>query len=842
MSAASSSAEAPYGATHRDPRRYYWKNESNGSGGEGTWYIYSMSSRTWTPAQKPGDLIPISGADDEEDDDDEDEEDGAGATAAPASAAAAAAEGEEDEDDDEEADPDYEGVDIDETAEEQQKRYENTLDIDIAEPDSLAAGLGLDDEEARAVFAEIDNDEEQFSQAFAAALARAGVEAPDTALPPIGVYGLAVANGLDTRVESGVSAASPGGSDVAGRTGSVSASASARSPPQPPLSASREAPGTSASQSGLPAYPSQTFGFFSPTPGTQDMEAGHDRAAEDEKQAAAVAALAAQASAAPPGSPRPSAAQSVAASLAQASTQFRVIQERELAGFRAEPSGPNTYAAQIHGQINFSNKSRLDEVCILCSCTFRERLSGNKVSGKPNLKKLAGKIDERILESFLGLSYDHHWIINFLNGLIGGIRASDRGGGGLGKSAYTSAQYDILKFAGDIVCWNCNYVKNDALFQSLRISRDADGNITFEGLQESEERIKDFCEKLWKNTNKEGQLFLPADMADAKRLGAKNTLQLAILRKLGAKATPAEAKKAWMAHQVPVLVNRTRLLCNALRANIWPQRALNRLKALGVAKRASDLKTKSSQEYLALNAQLTTAKAAAEAAVKGSDDKKIKVAAAAKIRSKMNDMIVDNGNRVTASVVAQLDVSKPPWIPGQPIAVREPIVAGDKPFVEATLFRSGSKPPIIGLSPAADIRGAKAAAPPAAAAPAAAPARLATVFEEEEEEEGVFKKPSGRVAPASAERPGDTLNASGAQPRQRRRLGDLAAAPAAPSAPAAAAAASPKRKGRFGGGFNARVWNQLQQEQHQAGSARQTRRRRGHRGTRRRRRYAEARS
>jgi hypothetical protein len=799
----------------------------------------------WDQAQKPGDLTPISGADDEEDDDDDDEEDdddddeedGAAASAAPAAAAAA---GEEDEDDDEEADPDYEGVDIDETAEEQQKRYENTLDIDIAEPDSLAAGLGLDDEEARAVFAEIDNDEEEFSQAFAAALARAGVEAPGSALPPIGVYGLAVANGLDTRVESGVSAASPGGSDVAGRTGSVSASASARSPPQPPLSASREAPGTSASQSGAPAYPSQTFGFFSPPPGTQDMEAGDDRAAEEEKQAAAQAAQAAQASAASPGSPRPSAAQSVAASLAQASTQFRVIQERELAGFRAEPSGPNTYAAQIHGQINFSNKSRLDEVCILCSCTFRERLSGNKVSGKPNLKKLASKIDDRVLDSFLGLSYDHHWIINFLNGLIGGIRASDRGGGGLGKSAYTSAQYDILKFAGDIVCWNCNYVKNDALFQSLRISRDADGNITFEGLQESEKRIKEFCEKLWKNTNKEGQLFLPADIADAKRLGAKNTLQLAILRKLGAKATPAEAKKAWMAHQVPVLVNRTRLLCNALRANIWPQRALNRLKALGVAKRASDLKTKSSQEYLALNAQLTTAKAAAEAAVKGSDDKKIKVAAAAKIRSKMNDMIVDNGNRVTASVVAQLDVSKPPWIPGQPIAVREPIVAGDKPFVEATLFRSGSKPPIIGLSPAADIRGAKATAPPAAAASAAAPARLATVFEEEEEEEGVFKKPSGRVAPASAaRRDPDPLNTSGRGDRRRRRLGDLAAAPAAPAAPAAV---SPKRKGRFGGGFNARVWNQLQQEQHQAGSARQTRRRRGHRGTRRRRRYAEARS
>jgi hypothetical protein len=782
--------------------------------------------------------MPITGA---EDDDDEDEEDGAGAAAAPASAAAAsaAAAGEEDEDDDEEADSDYEGVDIDETAEEQQKRYENTLDIDIAEPDSLAAGLGLDDEEARAVFAEIDNDEEEFSQAFAAALARAGVEAPGTALPPIGVYGLAVANGLDTRVESGVSAASPGGSDVVGRTGSVSANASARSPPQPPLSASREAPGTSASQSGAPAYPSQTLAFFSPPPGTQEMEAGDYRAAEDEKQAAARAA---QASAASPGSPRPSAAQSVAASLAEASTQFRVIQERELAGFRAEPSGPNTYAAQIHGQINFSNKSRLDEVCILCSCTFRERLSGNKVSGKPNLKKLAGKIDDRVLDSFLGLSYDHHWIINFLNGLIGGIRASDRGGGGLGRSTYTSAQYDILKFAGDIVCWNCNYVKNDALFQSLRISRDADGNITFEGLQESEKRIKDFCEKLWKNTNKEGQIFLPADVAAAKGLGAKNTLQLAILRKLAPKTTPAQAKAAWMAHQVPVLVNRTRLLCNALRANIWPQRALNRLKALGVAKRASDLKTKSSQEYLALNAQLTTAKAEAEAAVKGSDDKKTKVAAAAKIRSKMNDMIVDNGNRVTASVVAQLDMSKPPWIPGQPIAVREPIVAGDKPFVEATLFRSGSKPPIIGLSPAADIRGAKAAAPPAAAAPAAAaaaPARLATVFEEEEEEEGVFKKPSGRGAPASAQRPGDTLNASGAQPRQRRRLGDLAAAPAAPAAPAAA---SPKRKGRFGGGFNARVWNQLQQEQHQAGSARQTRRRRGHRGTRRRRRYAEARS
>jgi len=163
------------------------------------------------------------------------------------------------------------------------------------------------------------------------------------------------------------------------------------------------------------------------------------------------------------------------------------------------------------------------------------------------------------------------------------------------------------------------------------------------------------------------------------------------------------------------------------------------------------------------------------------------------------------------------------WLPGTPPTQGEKTQAGGATFVPGVEFPRGpaaARPRVPEAVPAtvAVITAAKAASRPPAPAAAAAASALQTVQEDEDEDDGVVRE--GSLEPIAEE---------------EAAAGDL-------DTSLSNIAPSPRRPRTEGGGFNAHLWNQLQQEQHQAGSARKTRRRRGHRGTRRRRRYAEARS
>ena len=844
-SSSSSSAEAPYGATHKDPRSYYWKNESNGSGGEGTWYIYNSRSRMWDQAQKPGDLTPISGAneadeddDDEadEDDDDEDEEDGAGAAAAPAPGAEAGA-------------GEYRGED--EEDKEQQEEYDEDEDAPIEGEDTFEDGpdweygqrrheytdsLGLSDADGRALYAAMGD--EDFSEAFADALAYIGVQNPDDDEAEAAVeggeindYGKIVASAFGAGVESVIS--SPG---------------SQAAPPSAPRSASAPAP-AAPYESTMEAVASQTFAFGTqegpaePAPPSPSAAASSSSSSSSSADAASPpvrsararrpppvfspagararrqgrvaepsndGAAAAGASASPPSVARaPSLASSAVRTVGSevsAATKRTVLHRSQVEQTRLDTTNPDRWGSKSTSVDEFKKKMRLDEVCILCSCKFRERLSGNKVSGKKNLANLK-KLTDDVLETFKGISLDHHLPVNFLCALVGGITA---------KGLYTAGQYNIFALTGDLVCWNCNYVKNDALFATLRRSQDG----TFAGLKVSKAGIKGFCEKLWANENKEGVPFLPADVADAKRLGAKNTLQLAVLRKMKKNTTPAQAKVAWMAHQIPILEDRTQLLLNQIRQYAWPRRAINRLKALGSAKRAQDKITETLPAYQAAKSEFDRLSDRIKQ-LKGGDKAQLKVVKdqASALRTTMNKLKISNGTQRVLAVLAKLDELKPVWLPDTPPTQGAKTQAGGATFVPGVEFpgAAAARPRVPEATPAAVevINAAKAASRRAAPAAAAA-AALATIQEDEDEDDGVVREGSLQPVPEE-EAAASALDTS---------LSNVA----------------PPSKRRSGGGFNARVWNQLQQEQHQAGSARQTRRRRGHRGTRRRRRYAEARS
>ena len=542
--------------------------------------------------------------------------------------------------------------------------------------------------------------------------------------------------------------------------------------------------------------------------------------ARREGRVAEPSAAGAGASASPPGLVK---APSLAASSAvrtlgsevSAATKRTVLHRSQVEQTRLDTTNPDRWGSKSTSVDEFNRKTRLDELCILCSCKFRERLSGNKVSGKKNLAGLKPgvKPSDVVLESFKGISLDHHLPVNFLCALVGGITA---------KGFYTARQYEIFALTGDLVCWNCNYVKNDALFATLRRSQDG----TFAGLKVSKPGIKGFCEKLWANENKEGLPFLPADVTDAKRLGAKNTLQLAVLRKMKNGTTLAQAKAAWMTHQIPILEDRTQLLLNKIREYAWPRRAINRLKALGIAKRAQDKITETLPAYKAAKAEFDRRTAEINRLKGGADKEALKTAkdAASALRTTMNKLKISNGTQRVLTVLAKLDEVKPVWLPGTPPTQGEKTQAGGATFVPGVEFQRGpaapARPRVPEAVPAtvAVITAAKAASRPPAPAAAAAASALQTVQEDEDEDDGVVRE--GSLEPvdqgAAADSALDT-SLSNIAPSARRRRGG-------------------------GGGFNAHLWNQLQQEQHQAGSARKTRRRRGHRGTRRIRRYAEARS
>jgi hypothetical protein len=294
------------------------------------------------------------------------------------------------------------------------------------------------------------------------------------------------------------------------------------------------------------------------------------------------------------------------------------------------------------------------------------------VSGKKNLENLK-KLTDDVLETFKGISLDHHLPVNFLCALVGGITA---------KGLYTAGQYNIFALTGDLVCWNCNYVKNDALFATLRRSQDG----TFAGLKVSKAGIKGFCEKLWANENKEGVPFLPADVAAAKRLGAKNTLQLAVLRKMK-KGTPAQAKAEWMAHQIPILEDRTQLLLNQIRQYAWPRRAINRLKALGSAKRAQDKITETLPAYQAAKSEFDRLTAEIKR-LKGGDKGALKVVKdqASALRTTMNKLKISNGTQRVLAVLAKLDELKPVWLPDTPPTQGAKTQAGGATFVPGVEF------------------------------------------------------------------------------------------------------------------------------------------------------------
>jgi hypothetical protein len=791
----------------------------------------------WDQAQKPTDLIQIHGADEADEDDDDDDDDGR--TSAAAAAASASGAGE------------YRGED--EEDKEQQEEYDEDEDAPIEGEDTFEDGagweygqrrheytdsLGLSDADGQALYAAIGDGD--FSEAFAQALAHIGVENPDDDEAEveggeINDYGKIVASAFGAGVESVIS--SPG-------------SRPAASPPSAPRSASA-APAARPDESTLAGLASQSLAF-----GTQagDMVDEVGAAADPPPPAAAAAAAAATpsrgararrppivfspvavrarregrvaepsnaaaagpaaagagASASPPGLGRaPSLASSAVRTVGSevsAATKRTVLHRSQVEQTRLDTTNPDRWGSKSTSVDEFKKKMSLDEVCILCSCKFRERLSGNKVSGKKNLANLKKPTDD-VLETFKGISLDHHLPVNFLCALVGGITA---------KGLYTAGQYNIFALTGDLVCWNCNYVKNDALFATLRRSQDG----TFAGLKVSKAGIKGFCEKLWANENKEGVPFLPADVADAKRLDAKNTLQLAVLRKMKKGTTLAQAKAAWMAHQIPILEDRTQLLLNQIRQYAWPRRAINRLKALGIAKRAQDKITETLPAYQAaksefdrLTAEIKRLKGGDKGALKAVKDQ------ASALRTTMNKLKISNGTQRVLAVLAKLDEVKPVWLSDTPPTQGAKTQAGGATFVPGIEFpgAAAARVRVPEATPAAVevINAAKVASRRAAPAAAAA-AALATIQEDEDEDDGVVRE--GSLQPVPEEE----------------------AAASALDTSLSNAAPPPKR--RSGGGFNARVWNQLQQEQHQAGSARQTRRRRGHRGTRRRRRYVEARS
>ena len=845
MSAASSSASRPEDATHKDPRGYYWKNTTNGSGGAGTWYVYNSRDNVWDQAQKPGDITSIQAAPAAEEDDDE-EDDGEPSNAAAAPAGAAQYRG-----DDEEERNQQEEYDEDEDAPvEGEDTFEDGPDWEYGQPrHAYTDSLGLSDKDGAALYAAIGDGD--FSEAFADALAHIGVENPDDEDAAVDAaveggeindYGKIVARAFGAGVESVVSSpgSRPGLPTSAPRSASAPAAAAEPYPdtlagfssmaapngtqmvdevgdaPEAPPSPSAAASSSSSSSSAVAAATPRGTRARRPPVVFSPVAVRARR----EGRVAEPSAAGAGASASPPGLVK---APSLAASSAvrtlgsevSAATKRTVLHRSQVEQTRLDTTNPDRWGSKSTSVDEFNRKTRLDELCILCSCKFRERLSGNKVSGKKNLAGLKPgvKPSDVVLESFKGISLDHHLPVNFLCALVGGITA---------KGFYTARQYEIFALTGDLVCWNCNYVKNDALFATLRRSLDG----TFAGLKVSKPGIKGFCEKLWANENKEGLPFLPADVTDAKRLGAKNTLQLAVLRKMKNGTTLAQAKAAWMTHQIPILEDRTQLLLNKIREYAWPRRAINRLKALGIAKRAQDKITETLPAYKAAKAEFDRLTAEINRLKGGADKDALKTArdAASASRTTMNKLKISNGTQRVLTVLAKLDEVKPVWLPGTPPTQGEKTQAGGATFVPGVEFQRGpaapARPRVPEAVPAtvAVITAAKAASRPPAPAAAAAASALQTVQEDEDEDDGVVRE--GSLEPvdqgAAADSALDT-SLSNIAPSARRRRGG-------------------------GGGFNAHLWNQLQQEQHQAGSARKTRRRRGHRGTRRIRRYAEARS
>ena len=852
MSAASSGAPRPADATHTDPRGYYWKNTTNGSGGAGTWYIYNNRSNVWDQAQNPGDITSIQAApaveEDDDEDDDEEEDGGEPSNAAAAPAGAAQYRG-----DDEEERNQQEEYDEDEDAPvEGEDTFEDGPEWEYGQPrHTYTDSLGLSDKDGAALYAAIGDGD--FSEAFADALAHIGVQNPDDEDAAVDAaveggeindYGKIVARAFGAGVESVVSSpgSRPGLPTSAPRSASAPAAAApdstqagfvsqslafgtqagemvdevgadAEAPPSPSAAASSSSSSSSAVAAATPAArPARARRapiVFSPVA----------LRARREGRVAEPSAAGSGASASPPGLVK---APSLAASSAvrtlgsevSAATKRTVLHRSQVEQTRLDTTNPDRWGSKSTSVDEFNRKTRLDELCILCSCKFRERLSGNKVSGKKNLAGLKPgvKPSDVVLESFKGISLDHHLPVNFLCALVGGITA---------KGFYTARQYEIFALTGDLVCWNCNYVKNDALFATLRRSQDG----TFAGLKVSKPGIKGFCEKLWANENKEGLPFLPADVTDAKRLGAKNTLQLAVLRKMKKGTTLAQAKAAWMAHQIPILEDRTQLLLNKIREYAWPRRAINRLKALGIAKRAQDKITETLPAYKAAKAEFDRLTTEINRLKGGTDKEALKTAkdAASALRTTMNKLKISNGTQRVLTVLAKLDEVKPVWLPGTPPTQGEKTQAGGATFVPGVEFQRGSaaarqRIPEAVPATVAVITAAKAASRPPAPAAAASASALQTVQEDEDEDDGVVRE--GSLEPIAEE---------------EAAAGDL-------DTSLSNIAPSPRRPRTEGGGFNAHLWNQLQQEQHQAGSARKTRRRRGHRGTRRRRRYAEARS
>ena len=407
-------------------------------------------------------------------------------------------------------------------------------------------------------------------------------------------------------------------------------------------------------------------------------------------------------------------------------TKRTVLQRNQVPQVRVEPISVEGWARKATSSEEFTTRSELDSVCILCSCKMRERLSGNKKSGKS--VNLAEPMSDETREKFKGVSFDHHLPINFLCALVGGITT---------RGQYTDEQFNIFALTGDIVCWNCNYVKNDTLFATLRRTRDN----TFANLRVNEIKIQEFCNKLWENENTEGQIFLPADIIEAKRNGAKNTLQLAILRKMGEGTTLAQAKTAWMAHQIPILCNRTQLLLNKIRLYAWPRRAINRLKALGVAKRAQDKITEKSPEYVGLNSELESLQTQI-IALSGNRNRQISLKAeASKKRTAMNNMKIKKGVARLLHVLDKLDKKKPVWLPTTGPTTGAISRSSNKTFATAYEFplnaaerraiaRIDEGPALTALQ----IR--QLLSPPAAEA-------LPTIVESEEESNtGAFKKES----------------------------------------------------------------------------------------------------
>ena len=766
-----------------------------------------------------------------------------GAAAAPAGAAQYRGDDEEERNQQEEYDED------EDAPVEGEDTFEDGPDWEYGQPrHAYTDSLGLSDKDGAALYAAIGDGD--FSEAFADALAHIGVQNPDDEDAAVDAaveggeindYGKIVARAFGAGVESVVSSpgSRPGLPTSAPRSASAPAAAAEPYPdtlagfssmaapngtqmvdevgdaPEAPPSPSAAASSSSSSSSAVAAATPRGTRARRPPVVFSPVAVRARR----EGRVAEPSAAGAGASASPPGLVK---APSLAASSAvrtlgsevSAATKRTVLHRSQVEQTRLDTTNPDRWGSKSTSVDEFNRKTRLDELCILCSCKFRERLSGNKVSGKKNLAGLKPgvKPSDVVLESFKGISLDHHLPVNFLCALVGGITA---------KGFYTARQYEIFALTGDLVCWNCNYVKNDALFATLRRSLDG----TFAGLKVSKPGIKGFCEKLWANENKEGLPFLPADVTDAKRLGAKNTLQLAVLRKMKNGTTLAQAKAAWMTHQIPILEDRTQLLLNKIREYAWPRRAINRLKALGIAKRAQDKITETLPAYKAAKAEFDRRTAEINRLKGGADKEALKTAkdAASALRTTMNKLKISNGTQRVLTVLAKLDEVKPVWLPGTPPTQGEKTQAGGATFVPGVEFQRGpadARPRVPEAVPAtvAVITAAKAASRPPAPAAAAAASALQTVQEDEDEDDGVVRE--GSLEPvdqgAAADSALDT-SLSNIAPSARRRRGG-------------------------GGGFNAHLWNQLQQEQHQAGSARKTRRRRGHRGTRRIRRYAEARS